>query len=107
MQNQLPARIPTYVRDKIPQAIMPVEYTAACKSLEKCLTIEDAKYWSNAADALASWARIYQNDEAGRAAKRLKAQALRKMSILADELQPAGVKGLGKGRGLKPGPYAA
>lgn len=68
--------------------LVPVEYEEACLALEACLTIEDAKYWSDKADALAAWAKIYRDDKAGRDAKALKLRAYRSMGQLAKELRP-------------------
>ncbi len=97
--------VPTYVEEKIPNAILPVEYTAACRSIANCRNINDAKYWSDKAEALAAWAKIYKNDQAALEAKRLKLHAYRRMSQLADELQPANLRSGPKGGGA-PGPRA-
>lgn len=82
--------------------LVPVKYEEACKALVECQTIDDAKYWDNKADALAAWAKIYKNDEAGLEAKRLKLHAYRRMGLLAGELRPA-VNPRGP-RGAGPGP---
>lgn len=68
--------------------LVPVEYESAVKSLEACMSIDESKYWSDKADALAAWAKIYRNDDAGRKAKMLKLHAYRRMGILALELRP-------------------
>jgi hypothetical protein len=68
--------------------LVPVEYETAVKSLEACITLDEAKYWSDKADALAAWSKIYRNDEAGLKAKRLKLHAFRRIGILAGELRP-------------------
>lgn len=67
---------------------MPVEYEAAVKALAECITLDEAKYWNNKADALAAWARIYHSSEAERKAKQLKLHAYRRMGQLAEELRP-------------------
>ncbi len=69
--------------------LVPVEYEVAINALSQCLEIEDAKYWSDKADALAAWAKIYRSGEAERKAKQLKLHAYRKMGQLAAELRPA------------------
>lgn len=68
--------------------LVPVEYETACRALVECTKIDEAKYWSDKADALAAWARIYKNDEAAVEARRLKLHAYRRMGELAQELQP-------------------
>lgn len=68
--------------------LVPVEYEAAVKALQACSTLDEAKYWGNKADALAAWAKIYRNDQAGIEAKRLKLHAYRRMGELAAELRP-------------------
>jgi len=78
--------------------LVPVEYEAACRALSQCCTLDEAKYWDNKADALAAWAKIYRNDDAGRKAAQLKLHAYRRMGLLAQELRPA--------RGKKPGPLS-
>lgn len=83
--------------------LVPIEYEAACKALEACETLDEAKYWSDKSDALAAWAKIYHDDVVTLKAKRLKLKAYRRMGELAFELRPAkGKKGhLGGGA---PGP---
>jgi hypothetical protein len=68
--------------------LVPFEYESAIKALTACVTIDDAKYWSDKADALAAWAKIYHSDEAGLKSKQLKLHAYRKMGQLAGELRP-------------------
>lgn len=82
---------------------MPVVYTDAVSALKKCISINDARDFSNAAEALATWAKIYRNDEAGRNAKQLKLHAYRRMGQLAKQLAPG--KRI-KGGGSDPGPIA-
>ena len=68
--------------------LVPLEYETATKALAECLSIDDAKYWSDKADALAAWARIYRDDEVSRKAKALKLHAYRRMGQLASDLRP-------------------
>ena len=68
--------------------LVPVEYETAVRSLQQCVDLNESKYWSDKADALAAWAKIYQNDEALRKAKMLKLHAFRRMGALAGELKP-------------------
>lgn len=77
--------------------LVPVEYENALQSLAQCASIDDAKYWSDKADALAAWAKIYQSDQVSVQAKRLKLHAFRRIGILAAELRP-------RTRGGGPGP---
>jgi len=67
---------------------MPVEYDRALQALVACTRIDEARTWSDKADALAAWARIYQNDQASVLARRLKLHAYRRMGELAEELRP-------------------
>lgn len=67
--------------------LVPVEYESAITALIACMSIDDAKYWSDKSDALAAWAKIYKQDETGRQAKRLKLHAFRRMGEIAAELQ--------------------
>lgn len=79
---------------------VPVEYEQAVTALDACIKLDDAKYWSNAADALAAWAKMYRDDKVGRQAKMLKLHAYRKMGLLAEQLNPQTRKqgeGVGKG----------
>lgn len=68
--------------------LVPVEYEQAVTALAACCTLDESKYWSDKADALAAWARIYRNDEISRKAKMLKLHAFRRMGELAAELKP-------------------
>jgi hypothetical protein len=102
--SSMPAAIPTYVLQKTRDAILPVEYTSACKAIAACRGIDETKYWSDKADALAAWAKIYKNNQAAVESKRLKLHAYRRMSQLADELQPD--KRCVGSAGQMPGPRA-
>ena len=82
---------------------MPASYADAVRALIRCQNIDEAKEFSDAADALAVWARIYKQNEAGRQAKQLRLHAFRRMGLLARELAPA--KGRAGG-GSQPGPVA-
>ena len=70
--------------------LVPVQYEAACQALAECVNLDDAKIWSDRADALAAWAKIYQDDTISRQAKVLKLRAFRRMGELARELRPGG-----------------
>lgn len=83
--------------------LVPVEFEQAIAALQACITLDDSKYWSDKADALAAWARIYRNDDVMRKAKVLKLHAFRRMGELAAELKPiANAKG-----GRQPGAVRA
>lgn len=84
----------------VKSAQLPIEYEEACKLLAECRTIDDTKYWSDRAEALAAWAKIYHSPKATLEAKRLKLHAHRRMGSLALELRPR--KPI-KGGGLEPG----
>lgn len=74
----------------IKRSNLPVEYAEAIRNLVACLTIDEAKRWSDKADALAAWAKIYESNQAGIEARRLKLHAYRRMGQLARELRPGG-----------------
>jgi hypothetical protein len=84
--------------------LVPVEYEQAVKALQACVTLDEAKHWSDKAEALAVWARIYHNDEVGRKARALKLHAWRRMGQLAALLRPQ-LSQKGK-RGGVPGPIS-
>lgn len=88
--------------------LVPVEYESAVKALAACVSLDEAKYWSDKSDALAAWAKIYKDDQAGVEARRLKLHAYRRMGQLAGELQPTKFKNQ-KGstaKGKFPGPVS-
>jgi hypothetical protein len=67
---------------------MPVVYTDAVTALTRCRTLDEAKYFSDKAEALAAWAKIYNSNQASVEATRLKWHAYRRMGVLAEELMP-------------------
>ena len=85
--------------------LVPVEYETAVNALQACVTIDDAKYWSDKADALAAWAKIYRNDDAGRKARQLRLHAYRRMGQLAGELRPD-KRYSHNSKGFPPGPIS-
>lgn len=93
--------------DRLP--LIPVEYEAAVHALQACCSLDETKYWSDKADALAAWAKIYRDNNAVLKAKRLKLHAYRRMGEIAAELRPAHTtktRGPGGGPGALPGPRA-
>lgn len=68
--------------------LVPVAYENAVKALAECISLDEAKYWDNKADALAAWAKIYRDGKALRQAKQLKLHAFRRMGQIAGELKP-------------------
>lgn len=86
------------IQVQIQGAILPAEYRAACAAIAACSTINEGKYWSDKADALAAWGAIYKDDEVGRQARILKLYAFRRIGELARILRPqTAQKGFGKG----------
>ena len=83
--------------------LIPVEYETAVRALGECVTLDETKYWSDKADALAAWAKIYHSGEALRKAKQLKMHAFRRMGQLAGELRPL----INTNRGRAPGAVKA
>ena len=84
--------------------LVPVEYEKALAALESCVHIDEAKYWSDKADALAAWAKIYRSNDAQRKAAALKLYAYRRMGEIAQELRPR--KKFYPGRGSHGGPHS-
>src|SRR5688572_2684465 len=74
---------------------LPVEYSAAITAIAVCRTIDDGKYWSDKADALAAWAKIYKDDVVAREARSLKLHAYRRIGVLAAEIRPLKFRGRG------------
>lgn len=70
------------------QIDMPVLYAQACRALEACITMDEAKYYADKSDALAAWAKIYGSDADKVAAVRLKNHAFARMGQLAQDLRP-------------------
>lgn len=81
-QAALPVRVD-------PNAKIPIQYEQAIKALEACQTIDEARYFDNKADALAAWAKIYNDDRAATAARVLKLHAYRRIGALAEQIRPA------------------
>jgi hypothetical protein len=65
---------------------LPVAYRTAVAAIAACRSFDEANDWSNKADALAAWAKIFANDEVQKEAKALKLHAFRRMGALASEL---------------------
>lgn len=64
----------------------PVQYEQALGALIACRTIDEARTWSDKADALAAWAKIYADDRVALEARRLKLHAYRRIGVLAAEV---------------------
>lgn len=75
-------------RAQIEAAKLPIIYTEAVTALAACVTLDEAKYWSDKSEALAAWAKIYRSKQAAMEARRLKLHAFRRMGELAMELRP-------------------
>lgn len=80
--------VPEGIRDRIANASLPVKYEEAVLALQQCVTINEALNYNDKAEALAAWAKLYKNDEAALAARRLKLKAYRRMSEIASEINP-------------------
>lgn len=81
-------QLPAMVKETIKHAKTPVIYEDACKALASCKDIDEAKYYSDKADALGAWAKIYKSDRAALESRRLKLFAFRRMGQLAEEIRP-------------------
>jgi hypothetical protein len=71
------------------EPLVPEEYTEACKLLAECREIDEAKYWSDKASALAAWAKIFHSTRVAREARLLKLHAYRRMAELAKDVKKA------------------
>jgi hypothetical protein len=93
------------VNEVAPQAPrLPIEYSTAIKALAACMTLNEAKYWDDKADALAAWSKIYRSNDAEQKALCLKLHAYRRMGEIAEELRPSRV---GRPAGDSPGTSSA
>lgn len=88
---------------KTNKPVVPVLYSEAVARLEECQNIDEAKHFTDAAEALAVWAKIYKENDAGRQARQLRLHAFRRMALIARELVPRQGK---PGGGSEPGPVA-
>lgn len=80
------------------EPLVPVEFEAACKALAACREIDEAKYWSDKASALAAWAKIYHSTKVDREARLLKLHAYRRIAELAADIR--GKRGKGRVRDI-------
>lgn len=71
-----------------PAPIAPIQYEKAVQALEACATLDEAKLFDNKVDALAAWAKIYCDDRAAIASRRLKLHAYRRIGTLAEQMRP-------------------
>jgi len=76
---------PVHLRSPMPL----VAYEEAVNSLRACCTVDEALYFSNQAEALSAWSKIFHSNEAYLTARRLKLHAYRRMNELAEQLRPA------------------
>jgi hypothetical protein len=72
------------------------------RSLQACETVDEAKRWHDQGQAFEVWAKVFKDDQALLAAKRLKLHAFRRMGALAGQLRPGGESK----RGRLPGPQS-
>src|ERR1700733_10435972 len=88
--------IPQSAKALMATAKIPVQFEEGLKALAACRSIDEAKYWASAAEALAAWARIHKEKRAGVEAKLIDLHAHRRMGELAAEMRPIRYR-LGKG----------
>lgn len=67
---------------------LPIPYEQAVKAVAACQTLDEAKYFSDAADALSAWAKIYADDRVSREARALKLHAFRRVYSIAQQVVP-------------------
>lgn len=84
---------------------VPIEYEQACTAIANCISLDEARYWSDKSDALAAWAKIYHSDDLLRKAKQLKLKAYRRMGEIAAELRPLNIRNGNKGSVKGPRSY--
>lgn len=80
---------------------LPDIYTKAVMLIKDTITLDESKQWVDKSEALAAWASMYNDDQVGVAAKRLRLHAYRRMGELAQSLRPTKTI---KGGGRTPGP---
>lgn len=81
---------------------LPVPYERAVEAIKACQTLDEGKYFSDAADALAAWAKIYADDKVSREARALKLHAYRRMYKIAEKIAPRRDPGVtGRSRGAR------
>lgn len=85
---------------------MLAEVGRARKELKAAMTIDDARYFSNKADAMQAWANTYRDDGVKRDAAALKLEAYRRMGKLSEELRPSGHRTGPGGAGRTNGPLS-
>lgn len=65
-----------------------VPYERAVLDLQECLTIDEAREWTNISDAYAAWGKIKKDERVIRLARQIKLKAIERMGQLAVELRP-------------------
>lgn len=83
------------------QANLPDVYVQAVELIQKTIDLDEAKQWADRTEALVAWARMYNHDDVGVAAKRLRLHAFKRMGELARQLRPTKAV---PGGGRTPGP---
>jgi len=81
--NALPTNI------EIASARLPATYEQAKTALASCERIDECKTWANKAEALASYAKMADDDSLRRLSDRIQARAVRRMGELLQQFRPA------------------
>ena len=74
----------------IANAQMPVAYKEAKAALSECVRIDECKTWANKAEALASYAKMADDDTLRELADRIQARAVRRMGELLKQFDGRG-----------------
>lgn len=72
-------------QDRLP---CPIEIKEAVKAIRACSDLLDLKQWGDKSDALAAWAKIYNDDKISMEARRLKIRVFAQASKVAEKLRP-------------------
>lgn len=79
-------QLPVVVRRRVPTAILPDNYKAACTALAECVRVDEAAEWSNKMAALATYARQAKDDSLRVMAEKIQVRAERRVGELLEEL---------------------
>jgi hypothetical protein len=85
--QNLPAEIPI---ETIENARLPGSYQKAVTALNRCLRVDEAKDWSDKAEAIAAYARMSRDENLMKIALRIKSRAIRRCGELLKQFSAPG-----------------
>ena len=68
---------------------LPATYEQARAALQKCARVDECKEWADKARAVATYAKMADDESLFRLATKIKARAIRRMGVLINEIKPA------------------